>query len=275
MKNKVNFLFAVILVSLFSCKNEEQKKVVAEPKPAKEFELAEDKSKMDSLVMDNGIKIHWIHRGEGDKIVLADCINIDYKVFLTDGKLIEGNHLLNKPSFPFIVGFQMQTEGWDIAMEQLKIGDEVEIFIPSKLARGEKGVEGIIPPNADNIVYMKAIDKRRPTREIDGNKVYVFEENQKNKVKFNRENTIVFHSMTSTPSNPMYFNSFRTNQPFTMKMKDAGIVPGLKKALNNAKKADRMYVVVPPEEAYGAHGYLDIVKSNEPLLFNIFVMDVF
>lgn len=275
MKTKVNFIIGLMLISFFSCKNEEKKEVFSDQKVAKEFELQQDKSKMDSLVMDNGIKIHWIQKGKGDKIVLADCINIDYKVFLKDGKLIEGNHMLHKSSFPFVVGFKMQTDGWDIAMEQLHIGDEVEIFIPSKLARGEKGVEGIIPPNADNIVYLKAIEKRKPTREIDGNKVYVFEENRKNKVKFNRENTIVFHSMTSTPTNPLYFNSFRTNQPFTLKMKDAGIVPGLKKALNNAKKADRMYVVVPAQEAYGAQGYLDIVKSNEPLLFNIFVMDVF
>lgn len=275
MFKKISFIFFTVLLFLFSCKNDEAKKI--EPKKAekKEFKLAENKVKLDSLVLENGLKIHWLKKGDGDSLRQGDCIDIDYKVFLTNGKVIEGNHLLNKPSFPFVVGFGMQTEGWDIAMQKMRVGDEVEIYIPSKLARGEKGVEGIIPPNADNIVYMKALKKEKPTRKIDGTKVYLFEQNKDNKLRFNQVNTIVFHAMTSSPSNPMFFNSFRTNQPFQTKMKDAGLVPGLKKALNNAKKADRMYVVIPPEEAYGTRGYLDLVKSNEPLLFNIFVMDVF
>jgi FKBP-type peptidyl-prolyl cis-trans isomerase len=276
MKNKNTLLPLVFLITLFSCKNEPVEKLEIKTKTEKkEIELTKDKTKMDSLVMESGLKIHWLKRGDGDSIKSGDCVNIDYKVFLTDGKLIEGNHLLNKESFPFVVGFGMQTKGWDIALQNMKTGDEVEIFLPSELARGEKGIEGIIPPNADNIVYIKVLSKRSPTRNVDGVKVFVFEENNENKVKFDKENTIVFHAMISTPSNSMYFNSFRTNKPYSTKMKDAGLIPGLKKALNNAKKSDRMYVVIPPDDAYGAQGYLDLVKSNEPLLFNIFVMDVF
>jgi FKBP-type peptidyl-prolyl cis-trans isomerase len=276
MKNNKRLFLFILAMSMFSCKNEPAEKVVSEPQDEKKsFELAKDKTDLDSLVLENGLKIHWIKRGEGDSIRSGDCIDIDYKVFLTNKKLIEGNHLLNKESFPFVVGFGMQTEGWDIALQNMKAGDEVEIFIPSDLARGEKGIEGIIPPNADNIVYIHALKNRKPTRTIDGTKVFVFEENKENKVKFNKENTIVFHAMISSPSNPLYFNSFRSNKPYSTKMKDAGLIPGLKKALNNAKKADRMYVIIPSEDAYGTQGYLDLVKSNEPLLFNIFVMDVF
>ncbi len=267
------FLIAVFAVS---CKTDQVKKAKAsEPVPKKEFELTLDKGKLDSLIMDNGIIIHWLNRGEGDSLKRGDCVDIEYKVFLSNGKLIEGNHLLNIASFPFVVGFGMQTKGWDIALQKMRAGDEVEIFIPSEWARGDKAVEGMIPANSDNIVYINALRTRKPTRVIDKTKVYVFEQNTRNKVKFDSKNTIVFHTMISSPSNPMYFNSFRTNKPFRSKMQDAGLLPGLKKALNNAKKSDRMYVVIPSEEGYGANGYLDLVKSNEPLLFNIFVMDVF
>ena len=274
-------VICVISLSLFACKDDEVKKSIPKkddvnkgPDESKMKPL-DEKGNLDSLVMDNGMKMHWISRGSGEEIKIGDCIDIDYKVYLEDGKLIEGNHKLNLPSFPFIVGFQMQTKGWDIAMKNMRVGDEVEVFVPSKLARGEKGIEGMIPPNSNNILYIKAIKKRKPTREIDGNKIYVFEENTKNKVKFNRENNIEFYSITSSESSPRYFNSFRENQPFKMKMKDAGPIPGLKKSLNNAKKADRMYVVVPPSEAYGSKGYVDYVKPNEHLLFNIFVNDVY
>jgi hypothetical protein len=46
-------------------------------------------------------------------------------------------------------------------------------------------------------------------------------------------------------------------------MTDNGIIPGLKKALINAKKGDRMLVVVPSSEAYGAKGSEGFVKPYE------------
>jgi FKBP-type peptidyl-prolyl cis-trans isomerase len=55
---------------------------------------------------------------------------------------------------------------------------------------------------------------------------------------------------------------------------DQGIVPGLRKALINAKNSDRMYVYIPSAEAYGSQGYMDIVKPEEALFYNIMVMDV-
>ncbi|MDG1346322.1 MAG: FKBP-type peptidyl-prolyl cis-trans isomerase, partial [Crocinitomicaceae bacterium] len=174
-------IICAVAFALFACKDaplekEAPKKEVSKKDKEASMKPLGDKAQLDSLVMSNGIKIHWITRGTGSEIKKGDCVDIDYKVYLENGKLIEGNHKLNLPSFPFVVGFQMQTKGWDIAMKEMRIGDEVEVFIPSKLARGEKGIEGMIPPNSNNIVYIKAIEKRKPTREIDGNKVYVFEE---------------------------------------------------------------------------------------------------
>ena len=228
----------------------------------------------DELKMDNGIVIKWFKHGSGEKLVHADFVLIDYKVILKDQTIVDGNHLLNKPSIPFMVGFKMQTEGWDIALKELRVGDFAEIFIPSKLARGEKGIEGLIPPNADNILRIRIIEKKIPTREVEGNKVWVFENNPNNKKKFGDDTEIEFHCMVSTPSNPMYVNTYRSNTPFKLRMEDSGTVPGLKKALINAKKSDRMFVYIPSSQAYGTKGYLDIVKPNEDLLYNVLVMDI-
>lgn len=228
----------------------------------------------DEVTLSNGLNIKWYKHGEGAKLADYDMVRIDYKVRLKNGEVIDGNHLLNKPNMLFMIGFGMQTPGWDIALKELKVGDEAEIFIPSKLARGEKEVKGLFPANSDNILKIKIIEKASPTREVDGNRVWVFEENEKNKMKFDEGKQIEFHTMAFTPSNALYINTFRDNNPFKMKLEDYGLVPGLKKSLINAKKADRMYVYVPSEEAYGNKGYLDLVKPNEPILYNILVMDV-
>ncbi len=236
--------------------------------------LDEDHPVEDEKQLENGIIIRWFEHGEGAKISNGDCIEIDYKVLLKDRSVVDGNHLLNKKSLPFMVGFNMQTEGWDIALNELKVGDFAEIIIPSELARGEKGIEGLIPPNADNILKIKILEKTKPTREIDGNKVWIFEENEKNKLKFDEGMEIQFHCMVSTPTNQFYVNTYRSGTPFSLKLEDSGTIPGLKKALINAKKSDRMFILVPSSEAYGDKGYLDVVKPNEDLFYNVLVMDV-
>ncbi|HIP32303.1 MAG TPA: hypothetical protein EYG86_06045 [Crocinitomicaceae bacterium] len=229
---------------------------------------------IDKEELDNGIIIKWIKHGKGEVIAKGDMIKIDYKVFLKDNKVVDGNHLLNKSSIPFMVGFQMQTKGWDIALQKLKVGDYAEIYIPSDLARGEKGIKGLIPPNSDNILKIRIIEKTKPTREVDGNKVWVFEENSKNELAFNENEEILFHTMVSTPTNSLYVNTYRSGEPFKLRLNDSGTVPGLKKALINAKKSDRMFVLVPSAEAYGGKGYLDVVRPNEDLFYNLLVMDV-
>ena len=232
------------------------------------------KEVVDNVTLENGIRIKWFKHGEGRGLKYGDCAIIDYKVALLDNSVVDGNHLLKKPSVPFLLGFNMQTPGWEIALMELKVGDFAEVFIPAKLARGVKGIKGLIPPNSDNILRIRILENRNPTREIEGNKVWVFEENESNKLKFDEGHEIEFHCMVSTPSNPLYINTYRSNNPFKLKLNDSGTVPGLKKALINAKKADRMFIYVPSSEAYGAKGYQDLVMANEALFYNVLVMDV-
>ena len=229
---------------------------------------------------DNGIVISWINQGKGEKVSKGDVILIDYKVTLENGAIVDGNHLWKKESFPFVVGYQMQTKGWDFAIKNMKVGDFARVLIPADLARGEKGIkkEGekgwFVPPNSVNYLTIHIIKKQKPTRIVDGSKVWLFEENKSNKLKFNTSNAILFHSMISSESNPMYYNSYRTNSPYKLFMTDKGIIPGLKKSLINAKKGDRMFVVIPSSEAYGQKGSEGFVKPNEDLFYNILVMDV-
>ncbi len=260
---------------LLACSTEavKEKKAIKKTQVSKNT-LDQEHKIVDQKKLDNGISISWFKEGSGEQIKTGDLVMIDYKVKLKDGSVVDGNHLIKKPSFPFLVGFNMQTKGWDIAIQELKVGDFAEIIIPSPLARGEKGIEGLIPPNADNILIIRVLSKRSPDRVVEGTKVWILEENKKNKTKFAENNSILFHAIASSPSKPMYVNTFRSNQPFSFKTGDYGLVPGLRKALINAKKSDRLYILVPSKEAYGADGYLDLVKPNEDVFYNILVMDV-
>ena len=226
------------------------------------------------LKLKDGLEIKWFKHGEGEKLKEEDVININYQVFLEDGTLVDGNELLNRASLPFLVGYGMQTKGWDLALLHLKVGDFVEIFLPAKLARGKYGVKGLIPPNANNIIRVKILSKIKPTRKTDGVKVWLLEENKDELTTATESNTIDFHYMVGTKSNPKYDLSYRRGVPFRMRFSDNGLVSGLKKGMLGVKRSDKVWVLVPPEEAYGNQGLLDLVKPNEKLFYDIFVVEV-
>jgi hypothetical protein len=132
----------------------------------------------------------------------------------------------------------------------------------------------LIPPNADNWLHVSIISEKKPTKLVDGTRVWLLEENNDNKLTFSDKNAVIFHAIASTPTVKEFVNTFRVDKPFIYRTQDHGLVPGLRKALINAKKFDRLFVVVPSSEAYGKQGYLDIVKPDEPVFYNVLVMDV-
>lgn len=272
MKNLIP-LFILVLVAAACGSTDTDKKHKPEQLSKKQTSTKE-KQVLAEKRFDNGIVIYWTKKGKGEPIASGDVVDIDYRVSLKNNQVVDGNHLLKKSSFPFLVGFNLQTPGWDIAIQELVVGDEARILIPSPLARGEKGIKGLVPPNADNWLDIRVIAKRKPSRTVDGVKVWLFEENKSNKEFFGEGKRVTFHAMASSPSHALYANTFRTNQPITYTLSDYGLVPGLRKALINVKKADRMFVVVPAEQAYKNSGYMEFVKPGEPIFYNILVLDV-
>jgi FKBP-type peptidyl-prolyl cis-trans isomerase len=281
MKGLLGFLGLSCAIVFAACDtnvvdSDKEKEVENDPvvEEVKIPEIDQKKEIADTLQMDNGVVMRWFEHGSGEGLVRGSVYYIDYKVMLDNGEVVDGNHLIRKDSIPFPPGFQMQGEGWDMALANMKVGDFVEVFIPSKYARGEKEIKGVIPANSNNTLKIRVLSKMNPTRQVDGNKVWVFEENKNNKLLFNEDEIITFHTMTSTPTSRNYVNTYSTNRPFNLKLEDYGTVPGLKKALINAKSSDRMFIYVPSREAYGSKGYQDVVKPNEDLLYNVMVMDV-
>jgi FKBP-type peptidyl-prolyl cis-trans isomerase len=268
-------IIAILLVfSLAACTEGVEKKK-AQVKTAKKTNVLDlDHQVVEKSKLENGLIIEWFKKGTGPLVKFGDLVKIDFKVRLKDGTEVDGNHLLNRKALPFMVGFGQQTPGWDNAFLQLHEGDFARILIPSPLARGVEGIEGLIPPNADNILVVRVLEIMKPDKVIDGTKVWLVEENTSNRLKFNEKTEIVFHGMASSPSSPVYVNTFRSNTPLTYRLSDKGLVPGLRKALINSKKADRLFALVPASQAYKQDGYLDYVKPGDPIFYNIFVLDV-
>jgi FKBP-type peptidyl-prolyl cis-trans isomerase len=226
------------------------------------------------LTLDNGIRISWLKEGKGDLLKTGDMLSIDFRNQLEDGTIYDGNHLIQKKSIPFLLGWGQQTPGWDIALTYLRVGDEADIFIPSSLARGEKGIEGIVPPNANNILSIRILNTIAPDYNDDGIRIWRVEETKKEKKQITHESRVAIHYWVSTQYTPRFDNSYKRGYPFELKMGDGNIVPGLYKALLRGRTGDKLMVHIPAIEAYGSQGLSGLVKSNEDIFYDLIILDV-
>ena len=256
---------AILAEELKSKENSEDNEVRQEQTP-------EEAS--DTLRLDNGIVITYFKKGTGKKLQKGDMVKIDYRMKLENGKVYDGNHAIKKPSIPFLVGWNQQTSGWDIALKELRVGDDVDIFLPAEYARGELGIPGLVPPNENNILSIRIIEEFLPMKEGDGIKIWKYDELKEPGDSIGFGDEVYLNYWVSSESNPRYDSSYKKGEVFKLVMGDGNIVPGLYKALYFAREGDRIMVTIPPSEAYGDKGLVDIVKPNESLFYDLQIAKV-
>lgn len=223
-------------------------------------------------ILDNGVVIKWIVNNAGRKIENGEMVLLEYRLALPDGKIIDGNNKLDLPFIPFVLGYSMQTQGWDSAIRELSVGDFAKIEIPSKLAYGVKGINGIIPSNSDNWLYVKVHSFVSPGINKDGIISWKLK-NGGEKTVYKGKKELTFHAIASTPNKASIINTYSSNSPIRFKTGQTNIVPGLRKLLMNANKGDKYYVIIDSKQAYGSKGYLDLIQANESVFFNIDIIE--
>ena len=289
MKN----LYIIFLLTLFviSCGGNETKplthqartkrvKLNSHKKPEKttnnELKSFDKKNVVKVVQFENGLRIKWFQSLFKKNPTLKDdeVVLINYRLSLPDGKIFDGNNRINMPFIPFIVGYNMQTEGWDFALRNLKVGDFAKIEIPATLAYGNKGFGNIVPPNSDVWLYVKVIAKVSPDKNDIGVKTWTFEKGASSQFDESDEKEISYHAIASSKSNPVVVNTHIKHFPLTYIPGQKNVVPGLRKVLKNAKKGQKIFVLLKPEQAYGAKGFGNIVAPNESVFYNITIEDV-
>ncbi|SMN11179.1 FKBP-type peptidyl-prolyl cis-trans isomerase FkpA precursor [uncultured Candidatus Thioglobus sp.] len=93
------------------------------------------------------LKIEELSAGNGVACKAGDAVSMHYTGWLTNGKKFDSSVDRNQP-FDFTLGVGQVIPGWDKGVEGMLVGEKRKLTIPSKLAYGEIGAGGLIPPNA-------------------------------------------------------------------------------------------------------------------------------
>lgn len=227
-----------------------------------------------SKSLSNGIQIKWIHNADGRAIQDGEMVLIEYRLALPDGKIVDGNHRANLPFFPFVVGYNLQTLGWDIAFKELSIGDFAKIELPAAFAYGNKGLGNVIAANSSVWLYVKVYSFVDPGVNENGIKSWLIKDGQTSDLDKTQDKQFFLQMTASTKSTSNVINTYYNNTPMRYIPGQNALVPGLRKVLKNAKVGERYLVLLDAPQAYGKYGFANKVKPNESVLFNVEIDDV-
>jgi len=132
-------------------KEEASKAVIEEGKV-----FLEDNAKRAEVnVTESGLQYEVLAEGDGDTPVPASTVRVHYHGTLINGTTFDSSYERGQPA-EFPVGGVIK--GWTEALQLMKVGGKLRIYVPHDLAYGEQGAGAAIAPYSTLIFDVELLD---------------------------------------------------------------------------------------------------------------------
>jgi FKBP-type peptidyl-prolyl cis-trans isomerase len=126
--------------------------------------LAENKKKKGVITTVSGLQYMVLQEGDGPKPKATDRVKVHYSGKLIDGTEFDSSYERGKPT---TLSLKSVVPGWTEALQLMKVGSKYRVFIPSKLAYGNRGRRQKIGPNSVLIFELELLDiEKKPGGQV-------------------------------------------------------------------------------------------------------------
>ncbi|MET1079688.1 MAG: FKBP-type peptidyl-prolyl cis-trans isomerase [Pseudomonas sp.] len=101
--------------------------------------------------MSDELQVVDLQLGDGKVVVKGALITTHYRGTLEDGTLFDSSHGRGKP-FQCVIGTGRVIKGWDQGLMGMRVGGRRQLFVPARLAYGERQMGEHIKPHS-NLVF--------------------------------------------------------------------------------------------------------------------------
>jgi FKBP-type peptidyl-prolyl cis-trans isomerase FklB len=116
--------------------------------------LAANKTKQGVVTLPSGLQYKVLKQGTGPKPKATDTVVTNYRGTTVDGTEFDSSYSRNEPAeFP-VNGV---IPAWTEALQLMPVGSKWQLFVPAKLAYGERGAGGVIEPNSTLIFEVELL----------------------------------------------------------------------------------------------------------------------
>jgi len=143
-------------------REEKAKQAAATNKTEGEAFLAANKGKEGVVTLPSGLEYKILTAGAGPKPTASDSVKCNYKGTLINGTEFDSSYKRGQPA---TFGVGQVIKGWTEALQLMPVGSKWQLFIPSSLAYGERGMGAEIGPNSTLIFEVELLSIEDKTKD--------------------------------------------------------------------------------------------------------------
>jgi FKBP-type peptidyl-prolyl cis-trans isomerase len=122
---------------------------------AEEAFLAKNQAEKGVVTTASGLQYQVLKDAKGAKAKETDKVKVHYRGKLLDGQEFDSSYSRNQPAVFPVTGV---IPGWSEVLQLMPVGSSYRVFIPSRLAYGERGAGNRIGPNAMLIFEVELLE---------------------------------------------------------------------------------------------------------------------
>jgi hypothetical protein len=106
-------------------------------------------------LLPGGVYVRDLEPGAADTVADGDRVSVDYTGWLPNGAQFDAS---DGSPIVFTIGAGDVIPGWDHGIAGMQVGGRRVLVIPPALAYGERGLAGVIPPNATLVFDVRLVE---------------------------------------------------------------------------------------------------------------------
>ncbi len=251
--------------------------------------------------LESGLYFVNIRDGKGNTPQEGDILTINFKVMLMDGRVLHDSWQQQPVQFEF--GKQFDTKGLVEGISMMRKGQVVHLIVPSSIAFGEYGRQGLIEPYSSLLYDVELIDiqtkeevRLESIRKIALNKKeseaflannasadgvvvlpsglqYKVIESGDGTISPSATNTVKVHYTGTLINGTKFDSSVDRGRPSEFPVN--GVIKGWTEALQLMKEGDKWQLFIPSELAYGTTPREGgVIEPNMALIFDVELLEI-